>query len=175
MSFYSSSSFLSSSNSTYSCFNNTYNNSHSYYNDLYRSYSNLRSIPKSYSSYLPVNYHSLKRPPSYFDSKKTSDYGSLSSSRNNNGTSVVKVETKPIYNTSLTNLKIENCSYDDMSKLTTSVDSLVKDDSLLSPVRPNESNDLSATAVSNIQLNLTDDLMTQVDYYLNEVRRKNLN
>jgi hypothetical protein len=33
----------------------------------------------------------------------------------------------------------------------------------------NEMNDLTATAVSNIQLNLTDDLMTQVDYCLNEV------
>jgi hypothetical protein len=32
------------------------------------------------------------------------------------------------------------------------------------------SNDLTATAVSNIQLNLTDDLMTQVDYCLNEVK-----
>jgi hypothetical protein len=28
---------------------------------------------------------------------------------------------------------------------------------------------LAATAISNIQLNYTDDLMTQVDYYLNEV------
>lgn len=32
-----------------------------------------------------------------------------------------------------------------------------------------ESNDLTATATSNIQLNCTDDLTTQVDYYLNEV------
>lgn len=29
--------------------------------------------------------------------------------------------------------------------------------------------DLSASAVSNIQLTITDDLTTQVDYYLNEV------
>ena len=32
-----------------------------------------------------------------------------------------------------------------------------------------DSHDLTATAVSNIQLNCTDDLTTQVDYYLNEV------
>lgn len=32
-----------------------------------------------------------------------------------------------------------------------------------------DSNDLTATATSNIQLNCTDDLTTQVDYYLNEV------
>lgn len=40
----------------------------------------------------------------------------------------------------------------------------------IEPARKNENyNDLSASAISNIQLNLTDDLMTQVDYYLNEV------
>lgn len=32
--------------------------------------------------------------------------------------------------------------------------------------------DLTATATSNIQLNNTDDLTTQVDYYLNEVKSK---
>jgi hypothetical protein len=37
------------------------------------------------------------------------------------------------------------------------------------PFKPSESNDLAATAISNIQLNPTDDLMTQVDYFLNEV------
>ena len=37
------------------------------------------------------------------------------------------------------------------------------------PFKPSDSNDLAATAISNIQLNPTDDLMTQVDYFLNEV------
>jgi hypothetical protein len=39
----------------------------------------------------------------------------------------------------------------------------------ISPFRASKDSDLIATAVSNLQLNCTDDLMTQVDYYLNEV------
>ncbi len=39
----------------------------------------------------------------------------------------------------------------------------------ISPYRASNDSDLIATAVSNVQLNCTDDLMTQVDYYLNEV------
>jgi hypothetical protein len=35
----------------------------------------------------------------------------------------------------------------------------------------NNMNDVTATAVANIQLNLTDDLMTQVDYCINEVSK----
>jgi len=41
----------------------------------------------------------------------------------------------------------------------------------ISPYRASNDSDLIATAVSNVQLNNTDDLMTQVDYYLNEVNK----
>lgn len=173
MSFYSSSSYLSTSNSSYSYFNsiNSLSNS-SYYNDIYRSYSNLRSVPKSYSTYLPLGYSSLKRP-SYLDTKRTSDYYSKTPTG-----SSIKLESQPLSNSSMTNIKIEESSkkssYEDFPKLTRSesVESLVKEDSIVEIIKQNETNDLAASAVSNIQLNLTDDLTTQVDYYINEVSLK---
>ena len=158
MSFYSSSSFLSSSNSTYS--SNSFNSlSRSYYNDVYRSYSN---IPK----YAPVSYSVLKRP-SYFELKKAEPVKTPTSSD-------VILNPKPFYN-SESNLNSDDgrrsqVSFDDMTKSVISIDGSSKEESIMTKSVQNDSKEFVASAVSNVQLSLTDDLTTQVDYYLNEVK-----
>lgn len=160
MSFYSSSSFISSTNSTYSNSSNSLSNKSSFYNDMYRSYSN---IPK----YVPVTYSILRRP-SYFELKKAQEKPSTSS--------VVALNSKPFYN-SETNLNMDDgrrsqVSFDDMTKSVVSIDS-GKEDSFITKSTQNDSKEFVASALSNVQLSLTDDLTTQVDYYLNEVSSKN--
>ncbi|CAF0709633.1 unnamed protein product [Brachionus calyciflorus] len=159
MSFYSSSSFLSSTNSTYSTNSvNSLNHKSSYYNDIYRSYSN---IPK----YAPVSYSVLKRP-SYFELKKDMNKTPV-------GNDAI-LNSKPFYN-SESNLNSDDGrrsqgSFDDsMTKSVISIDGSTKDDSILTKSVQNDSKEFVASAVSNVQLSVTDDLTTQVDYYLNEI------
>ncbi|CAF0709635.1 unnamed protein product [Brachionus calyciflorus] len=162
MSFYSSSSFLSSTNSTYSTNSvNSLNHKSSYYNDIYRSYSN---IPK----YAPVSYSVLKRP-SYFELKKDMNKTPV-------GNDAI-LNSKPFYN-SESNLNSDDGrrsqgSFDDsMTKSVISIDGSTKDDSILTKSVQNDSKEFVASAVSNVQLSVTDDLTTQVDYYLNEFKIK---
>ena len=63
-------------------------------------------------------------------------------------------------------------SFDDMTKSVVSIDS-GKEDSFITKSTQNDSKEFVASALSNVQLSLTDDLTTQVDYYLNEVSSKN--
>lgn len=158
MSFYSSSSFLSSTNSTYTNSSNSLSHKSSFYNDMYRSYSN---IPK----YVPVSYSALRRP-SYFELKKAQEKPPTSST--------VALNPKPFYN-SETNLTMDDgrrsqVSFDDMTKSVVSIEDSGKEDSIITKSTQNDSKEFVASALSNVQLSLTDDLTTQVDYYLNEVK-----
>lgn len=157
MSFYSSSSFISSTNSAYSNSSHSLSNKSSFYNDMYRSYSN---IPK----YVPVTYSILRRP-SYFELKKSQEKPQTSS--------VVALNSKHFYN-SESNLNMDDgrrsqTSFDDMTKSVVSIEDSGKEDSFITKSTQNDSKEFVASALSNVQLSLTDDLTTQVDYYLNEV------
>jgi hypothetical protein len=106
-----------------------------------------------------------KREGSY-DSVYNSSRSSTPSNLNNN-TKVENNNTNHNYsnNNNMSNEDIRQDSYIEYND--SNQNSKNSYQSLLKP--NNEDTDLTATAVSSIQLNCTDDLTTQVDYYINEV------
>jgi len=108
---------------------------------------------------------------------KTCSRESLNSTKDDSITLPVKRVETPVRSHSVSNLLASSSRKSDYdfeknassssSNATKSAAAPVKD--TIVPFKPSDSNDLAATAISNIQLNHTDDLMTQVDYFLNEV------
>ena len=185
-------SYYSSKSSNYT--NNTHS-TFSYYNqptDLYRSYTNLRTPPVPSAAYPlplyvpPPSFSSLKKPtfmdesyariaitrvnsnkpsPSVQQSPATRRYDSSSSLEAARSSSTSNLSS--IGRSS--NDRSENGSMSSASSFNAVNSSGFNSQSSIVPFKPSDNNDLAATAISNIQLNYTDDLMTQVDYYLNEV------
>ena len=161
----------------------------------YRSQMNLRPTKPSYHfQYQP---HFYVPPPSFMSLKKPLIHSSLSAHHHTTETMPPKTNSVTIIKTS-SRESLNSCSDDtilpvkriepakseptrsqsvsNLSTIRNSDFELEKppNDNVIAPFRPSESNDLAATAISNIQLNHTDDLMTQVDYFLNEVSWKKI-
>ena len=182
MSFYhssSSSNYLSNSHLAYNYHHTppTQQSSSSDYHDVYRSQVNLRSPYQ-----LQYQPHFYVPPPSFMSLKKP--YTSSSQTSETRSTlTIKKVNSKENVQTSKDDIvlpkkvevpvKVEPTRSQSVSNLASHRKTEFSDTECskerISPFRPSDSNDLAATAISNIQLNNTDDLMTQVDYFLNEV------
>lgn len=151
---------------------NTGSSSSSYYNDMYRSYSNLRTLPSSYSQpfYLSTcpyvsssSYKRLSPPssPSLLKPYSKSKSPTLSRSPTVHIIPTVTITEKVTSNTTEV--------YEQATPLPIIDQSIKQSNETQQLNNDSANNDVNATAISSIRLNCTDDLTTQVDYYLNEV------